>query len=79
MAGLNRNPTGFCMKEFAARMKYADSTVPMWTSQIAPACSFSGMRPQPKIQMPRKVDSRKNARRASKASGAPKMSPTKRE
>ena len=60
-------------------MKYADSTVPMWTSHIVPACSFSGMRPHPKIQMPRKVDSRKNARSASKASGCAEDVPTKRE
>ena len=37
------------------------------------------MRFQPKIQMPMKVDSRANAASPSMASGAPKMSPTKRE
>ena len=36
-------------------------------------------RPQPKIQMPRNVDSAKNASSPSSASGAPKTSPTKRE
>ena len=38
-----------------------------------------GSRCQPKIQMPRKTDSRKKASRASMARGTPKMSPTKRE
>jgi len=66
------------MNEWAARMKYAESSVPMWTSHMQAACSLSGSRPQPKIHSPRKVDSRKNASRASIASGAPKMSPTKR-
>ncbi len=50
----------------------------MWTSHMHAACSLSGRRPQPKIHSPRKVDSRKKASRASIASGAPKMSPTKR-
>ena len=79
VSGLNSKPTGFCMKELAARMKYADSTVPMCTSHMQPACSLGGSRSQPKIHRPRNVDSRKNASRPSIASGAPNTSPTKRE
>ena len=53
--------------------------VPIATSQMLSRCSRLGMRSQPKIHRPRKVDSRKKASSASIASGAPKMSPTKRE
>ena len=42
VAGLNRKPTGFCMNEFAARMKYADSTVPMWTSHMQAGVQLLG-------------------------------------
>ena len=41
--------------------------------------AFLESRFQPKIQMPRKVDSRKNATRPSMASGPPKTLPTSRE
>ena len=51
----------------------------MATSQIASRCTRLESLSQPKIHMPRKVDSRKKASSASIASGAPKMSPTKRE
>ena len=51
----------------------------MATSQIVSRCTFWGSLFQPKIHMPMKVDSRKKASSASIASGAPKMSPTKRE
>lgn len=79
LSGLIRNPTGFCMNELAARMKYADRLVPIAAAQIAARCRRLGSRSQPKIHRPMNVDSRKNATRASMASGAPKMSPTKRE
>ena len=42
-------------------------------------CTARGSRPQPKIHNPMKVDSKKNAISPSKASGAPKMSPTNLE
>ncbi len=57
-------------------MKYADSAVPIATSQIVARCTRAGSRPLPKIHRPMNVDSRKKAARASMASGAPKMSPT---
>jgi len=42
-------PTGCCMKELAARMKYAESAVPKATAQIEARCSERGSRSQPKI------------------------------
>ena len=60
-------------------MKYAESMVPMLTSQIDARWMRGETRPLPKIQTPRKVDSRKNANRASTARGAPKTLPTNRE
>lgn len=47
------------MKELAARIRYADKTVPMCTNQMAPRYSFSGQRPHPNIQIPRNVLFRK--------------------
>ena len=67
------------MNEFAVRMKNPESIVPIARSQMHMLCSLGESRFFPKIHRPRKVDSRKNASSASKASGAPKMSPTKRE
>ena len=67
------------MKELAVRMKYAENSVPTCTAHIEAACTLRGSRSQPKIHRPRNVDSRKNARSPSIASGAPKTSPTKRE
>ena len=78
VTGLTTEPTGCCIQEFAARMKYAESTVPIAASQIVARWTLFESRPQPKIHRPRKVDSRKNASSPSIASGAPKMSPTKR-
>ncbi len=60
-------------------MKRAERAVPRATIHMVSACNRSGSRPQPNIQSPRKVDSRKKASRPSMASGAPKTSPTKRE
>ncbi len=79
VSGLNSYPTGFCIQELAARMKYAESRVPMCTSHMVAACRARGSLSHPKIHRPRNVDSRKNASRPSIASGAPKMSPTNRE
>jgi len=52
--------------------------VPTAVIQMVARWTFFGRRSQPKIQRPRKVDSRKKASRPSIASGAPKMSPTNR-
>ncbi len=60
-------------------MKYADRIVPMETIHIQARWIFFGSLSQPKIHRPMKVDSKKKAISASKASGAPKTSPTKRE
>ena len=68
------------MKAFAARMKYADSLVPIATSQMqAQVQAGFGSLSQPKIHRPMNVASRKNASSPSMASGAPKTSPTNRE
>src|SRR3712207_6853928 len=60
--------------ELAAMMKYALTIEPTTAAHSAARCSFLGMRPQPKIHRPRKVDSRKNASSASSASSEPKTS-----
>ncbi len=60
-------------------MKYAERMVPIDTIHMHARWIFLGSLSQPKIHSPMNVDSKKKAIRASKASGAPKMSPTKRE
>ena len=67
------------MNEFAAMMKYADALTAIATIQMQARCTSRGSRLQPKIHSPMNVDSKKNAISPSNASGAPKMSPTKRE
>ena len=66
-------------RAYMSKMKYADSKVPVAANQIEAKCNFFGKRSQPNIQSPKKVLSRKKAKRPSIASGAPKISPTKRE
>ena len=75
----NTKPTGCCIKEFATRIQNADKLVPNATNVATVACALLDKRPQPKIQTPINVDSKKNAINASRASGAPKISPIKRE
>ena len=60
-------------------MKAAERIVPAATSQMVARCAFLDSRFQPKIQIPRNVDSKKNATRPSMASGPPKTLPTRRE
>src|SRR5690606_1001185 len=79
VSGLNRAPTGCCMNEFAAMMKYAEAFTANATIQMHVRCTHRLSRPQPKTHSPMKVDSKKKATRPSNASGAPKMSPTNRE
>ncbi|MFT3854948.1 MAG: hypothetical protein QM733_19755 [Ilumatobacteraceae bacterium] len=67
------------MNELAARMKYAEANEPVAASQMQARWTRRDSRSQPKIHKPRNVDSRKKATSPSIASGAPKMSPTKRE
>ena len=78
-SSLISKPTGFCMKAFAARMKYAEMIEAIEVNQIVARWAAFGSLSQPKIHSPIKVASRKKAIRPSMASGAPKMSPTKRE
>ncbi len=72
-------PTGCCIHELAAMMNRADNMEAPATSQMQVRCSFFERRSHPKIQMPRKVDSKKKAARPSIARGPPKMLPTNRE
>ncbi len=67
------------MNEFAAMMKNAEALTPIATIQMQARWSSFGSRLQPKIHKPMNVDSKKKANSPSIASGAPKMSPTKRE
>ena len=67
------------MNELAAMMKNAEALTPIATIQMQARWTSRGSRLQPKIHSPMNVDSKKNATRPSIASGAPKMSPTKRE
>jgi hypothetical protein len=60
-------------------MKRAESIVPALTIQMDAKWMRADTRSLPKIQIPRKVDSKKKAKSASKASGAPKTLPTYRE
>src|SRR3954468_1094552 len=79
MVGLpfsNVTPTGCCIHEFAARMKYADAIVASENAHAHARWTFFGSLSQPKIHSPRNVDSTKNATRPSMASGAPNASPT---
>ena len=69
-------PTGCCIHEFATRMKYPDNQVPSTAIQSVVRCRRGERRFQPKIQSPRKVDSRKKAASPSTANGAPKTLPS---
>ncbi len=75
----NSAPTGCCIHEFAARMKYAEATVASENAHAHARWTRFGSRSHPKIHRPRNVDSTKKATRPSMASGAPNTSPTKRE
>ena len=79
VSGSTIAPTGCCIQELAARMKYADRLLAMATAQMHARWMRRESLSQPKIHRPRNVDSMKNAASASMASGAPKTSPTNRE
>ncbi len=72
-------PTGCCIHELAARMKYALAMVARLNAQAQARWTFFGSLSQPKIHRPRNVDSTKKATSPSIASGAPNTSPTNRE
>ncbi len=63
------------MKPLAIRIQYPEAYAVAVTSQMSVTCTPPRSRPQPKIHMPRKVDSAKKAMRVSNASGAPKTLP----
>ena len=66
------------MNEFATMIQNADKLDENATIQMQSACTFLDSLSQPNSQIPRNVDSKKNAVRASIASGAPNTSPMKR-
>lgn len=70
------NPTGFCIQPLASRIQRAERLVASATIQMETAWKVFDTLSQPKIHTPMNTDSRKNARVASMASGAPKISPT---
>ncbi len=72
-------PAGVCIHEFATRIQNAESVAPAHTRTDESQRTNEEMRRRPKRRSPRKPDSRKNAKTASAASGAPKTSPTNRE
>ena len=78
-SGSKTAPTGCCIQELAPIIHSIEVFVPAMTSQATTTCAFLEILPQPKIQTPKNVDSMKKDKRASKARGAPKISPTKRE
>src|SRR4030066_895487 len=71
--------TGCCMNAFAIKIHITKIFDPMATSHIVAACIPLESLSHPKIHTPKNVDSRKKASKASRARGAPKISPTKRE
>ena len=79
VSGLNSQPTGYCIHEFATSIHQAEMVAPSQVSQVEarwkPRDTFS----QPKNITATKVLSMKKATIPSMASGAPKMSPTNHE
>ena len=76
---LKSHPTGYCIHELATRIHHAERLAPKAVSHVAVRWKPRLTLRQPKNITAMKVDSRKNARMPSMASGAPKMSPTKWE
>ena len=69
-------PTGCCIQALAAKMKYAERAVATLTIQMAARWIRAETRSLPKIHIPRNVDSKKKASKASMARGAPNTLPT---
>ena len=76
---LRIKPVGDCINELAIMIQSAETEAAIATIQMLAKCNFLEILSLPKIQMPRKVDSTKNAASASIARGAPKTSPTNLE
>ncbi len=79
VSGLKAMPTGFCIQPLATKIHKAERLAPMAVSHVAIRCVFLPTLFQPKNITAIKVDSMKNARIPSMASGAPKISPTNQE
>ena len=76
VCGLNSAPTGFCIQPLAIRIQSAEKFEPRATAQVTSRCLTLDSRSQPKKKRPTRVASMKKAISPSRASGAPKMSPT---
>ena len=57
LPSVNVTPTGCCIHEFAARMKYAEAMLASENAHAHARCTRLGSRSQPKIHSPRNVDS----------------------
>src|SRR5699024_2344374 len=72
-------PTGVCMKALADKIQNAENTEPRATSHMDIRRSRLDNLFHPNTQIPKNVDSKKNASNPSIASDGPNTSPTKRE
>ncbi len=79
VSGLNLIPTGFCIHALAISIQRADKFEPTATNHDDIIWNFLLTLSHPKNITAINVDSRKKARIASIANGAPKMSPINQE
>jgi hypothetical protein len=71
---VRNDPATACVNP-AIAVLFVNSATTIATIQMRAKCRSRGSRPQPKIHSPINVDSKKNAIKPSRASGAPKMWP----
>ena len=76
VSGLKVQPTGCCIHALATRIHSAEMLAPRAVSHVEARWNLGDTFFQPKNITAMNVDSMKNARIPSMASGAPKMSPT---
>ena len=75
-SGSNSIPTGYCIQAFATRIHSAEIDAPSAVSHVEARWNLGDTFFQPKNITAMNVDSMKNAKIPSIASGAPKISPT---
>src|ERR1700731_5490170 len=78
-SGNNLYATGCCIQASVTMMKKPDIHEPMKTMTAEPQWAHRERRFSPNRNRPRKVDSRKNEKTPSIASGCPMMPPVRRE
>ena len=79
VSGLNSQPTGYCIHEFATRIHQAEIVAPIPVSHVEARWNPRDTFCHPKNITATNVLSIKNATMPSTASGAPNMSPTNHE